>query len=1340
MPQLQTTVGQLLVNEALPEPLRDYERQLDKKTLSKLLERVAREYPDEYRRVSHDLANVGRRVAYSTGGFSFGLRHLQPAKAAKAAKEGLQAELKQIEDDDSLNDEQRDMRILKAVDKWSKGLPDAIYKESLEEGNPLARQIASGARGNPNNLASLRGADFLYTDHRGRVLPLPVLRSYSEGLRPVEYWAGTYGARKGTMDVKFCVSANELVLMSDYTEKAIQDIRRGEWVMGADRQGRLFPVRVVEVWDNGERPCYRYRFRKGSCRHDSSFRELVATEEHRVLAQIKAGRPGSTYESKSVYLPTPLPLSMAACRKDPKKNWFVAWPSRGEQGCPDRVDEPRALLAGLMLGDGCMSPSTRGQYSLSCGDPRLLTDLRPYLRQFNLRLSRSCESQYGYNLVEIKKSERRTKVVHGRNSFTAGHLNETKSWLRYTLGEELAHDKTIPELVWTWNDRSLADLLGGIFSTDGNIERRNDGCSITLSMTSCQVVTQVQRLLELRLGIWTSALRRIPKERMENAKHDQYEITISHPECVRRFAERVSLVGSKREELLDALTGCSTKAQQAEYGFKIHSKEFVGSRHVYDLEVDHPDHLYCLASGLIVHNSTQDAGYLAKQLNQIAHRAVVVDVDGDGEPDTLRGYPTDPDDPDNEGALLAAPVGGYPRNTILTPKVLADLRRQKVPRMLVRSPISGGTADGGVYARDVGVREFGSLPTTGSMVGMTAVQALAEPLSQAQLSSKHSGGVASSSANRATGGFERINQMLQVPKTFKGGAAHAEQDGSVESITEAPAGGHYVQINGRPHYVGTDFDLKVKVGDKVEAGDVISEGLPNPAVVVQHKGIGEGRRYFTHMFREAFRDAGIRGHRRNIELLAQAAINHVRLSDELGDYAPNDVVPYSAIEHSYQPREGFQSLDVRRAANQYLERPYLHYTIGTKVRPSVIKQLQDFGIKEVDVHAEPPGFQPEMIRGMSNIQHDPDWVTRMYGSGQKASLLDATHRGAFSDPTSTSFVPGLAKTLDFGRTGKVITPKPQEGGEGFAPTAIKASSLVEQARELRQKLAVSPLISPPQSETFYGGTPQETYTGAYGTATPDGHGYTPQVPQAWSSLTPEQQQQHVRAIGHAMRQLQDYERRLPELPPTATTGSSPDLRYLPNASETYTVPADANGADYRLPSYGDEITDITSVGINPWAWNPQRFVQRYNKAVQSGGPMHGETLVRSVEAMRQAYPEAWQQASQQTGYVGGSPALRYTEPAAESLQAAPSWNDAPGYQPQQLQTPLGQYAFQYTRSKRMLNTAPKPLSPPTEVPGQAPSVQSAQPAIKPLSPTPGAKPKTPVSAVPKPSSPVPGGK
>jgi hypothetical protein len=148
------------------------------------------------------------------------------------------------------------------------------------------------------------------------------------------------------------------------------------------------------------------------------------------------------------------------------------------------------------------------------------------------------------------------------------------------------------------------------------------------------------------------------------------------------------------------------------------------------------------------------------------------------------------------------------------------------------------------------------------------------------------------------------------------------------------------------------------------------------------------------------------------------------MTEEYGDHVPDDVIPYSTLEHGYKPREGFQTLEPSRALNKYLEKPVLHYSIGTKVRPGMLKDMQYFGVKDITVHDKPAPFQPEMVRAMYNLHHDPDWMTRMYGSGLKSSLLDATHRGSTSSATGTSFVPGLAKSVDFGRVGQIRQSEP----------------------------------------------------------------------------------------------------------------------------------------------------------------------------------------------------------------------------------------------------------------------------------------------------------------------------
>jgi len=624
---LKTTIGQLLVNEALPKEMRDYTRTLDGKGVKKLLREIAEKDPDKYREISKKLADVGRDAAYTTGGQSFSIEHLRPTKSVLASRQRLNRRIREIMSKDNWDEDKKEAKIIEATAAEHEKLLDGVYADAKELGNPLADQVASGARGNKMTLKRLIGGDMLYVDHHDHTIPFPVQQSYGEGLDPASYWAGTYGARKGIIDEKF---------------------------------------------------------------------------------------------------------------------------------------------------------------------------------------------------------------------------------------------------------------------------------------------------------------------------------------------------------------------------------------------------------------ATMDVGYFSKQLNQLTHRLMVLADDAEEDKTAkksrvLRGLPVKTDDPDNEGALLASDMGGYKRNTVLTPKILEDLADQGMERILVRSPTVAGPSSG-VYARDVGVRERGDLPPVGDMVGIAAAQALSEKLTQGALSSKHSGGV--KGETQSVTGFQHVNQLVQVPKTFKGGAAHAQMDGKVTDITEAPAGGQYVTISGERHFVLPGFGLKVKRGDNVEAGDVISDGIPNPSEIVKHKGIGEGRRYFIDIFADAYRAGKMYANRRNIELLSRSLIDHVEMTDEDDDHVPGDVIPYQQLEAGWQPRDGMRSVAPKLGVGKYLESPVLHYTVGTQIKPSMLPVLDEFGVKNIDVHDEAPPFRPYMVRAQASVGHDPDPLVRFLGSDQKKNLMSAVHRGAVSDTKSTSFVPSLAAGEDFAKNWPQSVLKP----------------------------------------------------------------------------------------------------------------------------------------------------------------------------------------------------------------------------------------------------------------------------------------------------------------------------
>lgn len=401
-----------------------------------------------------------------------------------------------------------------------------------------------------------------------------------------------------------------------------------------------------------------------------------------------------------------------------------------------------------------------------------------------------------------------------------------------------------------------------------------------------------------------------------------------------------------------------------------------------------------------------EAGYFAKRLTAAAHRLVATDEDiADGQ-----GMMVDTDDADNMGSALARDYGPYKKGTFIDADVLKGLKSSKFDRIMIYSPIAAVSAMGGLPRLAAGIREHNKLAETGMNVGITAAQAIAEPVSQGMLSSKHGGGVAKGRAARTVTGFNYLNQLVEVPKTFTDGAPVSRMDGIVGKVEAAPQGGNYVYIDQEKYYVPSDQTVTVKPGQKLESGDALSDGIVNPKDLAELKGIGEARRRFVQQFKSAMQENGLPIHRRNVEVVARGLINQVEITDPdvVPGLYPEDIVSYDYLAAKYEPRQGYVTGSPNKYLNHYLEKPTLHYSIGTRITPTVIKDLEEAGFNEVVAHKNPPPFKPTMTRAMMSLIGDRDWMVQLGGFNLKKTFLDNVQRGSSSNIHGTSWIPALA--------------------------------------------------------------------------------------------------------------------------------------------------------------------------------------------------------------------------------------------------------------------------------------------------------------------------------------------
>ena len=156
---LRTTIGQIMVNDALPNELKDYSRTLDSKSSAALMQTIAEQHPDKYKEVSKKLYDIGRDVAYGSGGFSFGLKDLRESKYSIDSKAKLRTAIASIMADPQNDEAGKNSQMIDLLNNSQKDMEKGIFDDSVRENNQLARQIQSGSRGKPMNLKSLRGVD-----------------------------------------------------------------------------------------------------------------------------------------------------------------------------------------------------------------------------------------------------------------------------------------------------------------------------------------------------------------------------------------------------------------------------------------------------------------------------------------------------------------------------------------------------------------------------------------------------------------------------------------------------------------------------------------------------------------------------------------------------------------------------------------------------------------------------------------------------------------------------------------------------------------------------------------------------------------------------------------------------------------------------------------------------------------------------------------------------------------------------------------------------------------------------------------------------------------------------
>jgi hypothetical protein len=383
----------------------------------------------------------------------------------------------------------------------------------------------------------------------------------------------------------------------------------------------------------------------------------------------------------------------------------------------------------------------------------------------------------------------------------------------------------------------------------------------------------------------------------------------------------------------------------------------------------------------------------------------------DEECGTQNGIEMKTDDPNMVDRFLAKPVAGFKTGTQVTPQVFSKIRK-KAKTAVVRSPMTCEHTDG-VCQKCFGLDEKGKLHSLGTNVGIRSAQAITEPLTQFTLSARHGVRQAGSDASRIKG-LKGLRQFLEMPSTFANKAVLADVEGKVGKIEKAPQGGYNINIGGVAHYAPPDVSPKVKPGQKVAPGDVLTDGIPKPDELVRYKGLGAGRKYMIDQLHDTYRAQGADVDKRHFEVLARTHLNHVQIDEDPEErFYPGEVVNYNTMLKELA--KDTTTLPLKKAKGQMLAQGYLHHTAGTIVTPEVAKDLSKSGIKKVQLAKQPPKISFVAQSITNNPLLNPNWMARLGHRRLKQTVLEAAHFAEKADIHGTHPVPGFVYGAEFGK-------------------------------------------------------------------------------------------------------------------------------------------------------------------------------------------------------------------------------------------------------------------------------------------------------------------------------------
>ncbi len=206
---INTTVGRVIFNDALPEQVPYVNGLLKRKGLQQLVNRCYLDFGHQLTvEMLDSLKNTG--FLYATrSGLSIGIDDLVIPSEKGPLVDGARDEVIKVEQqylEGAITNGERYNKVIAIWSDVTEKIAEAMFSEMGEmdtEGksfNAVYIMADSGARGSKQQIRQLAGMRGLMAKPSGEIIETPITSNFREGLTVLQYFISTHGARKGLAD------------------------------------------------------------------------------------------------------------------------------------------------------------------------------------------------------------------------------------------------------------------------------------------------------------------------------------------------------------------------------------------------------------------------------------------------------------------------------------------------------------------------------------------------------------------------------------------------------------------------------------------------------------------------------------------------------------------------------------------------------------------------------------------------------------------------------------------------------------------------------------------------------------------------------------------------------------------------------------------------------------------------------------------------------------------------------------------------------------------------------------------------------------------------------------